>query len=150
MKLLIIEDDDFKYERVISLIQLLYKQIEHTRKDNVRDAIIYVNNNTVDKIILDMSLPTNALKSGEGSPQPMPMGGVEILLELRRKGLSDLPVVILTQYPDFEIDGENIGITDASDKIKTTYGLTNINGVYYEDHSKEWEKEIVKFLEMNL
>jgi DNA-binding response OmpR family regulator len=146
MNLLIVEDDNFKFERVEAVVKKARARATITRQDNVRSTVMYLQRNRPDKMVLDMSLPTNAIRSGQGSPQPMPMGGVEILLELRRLRYATVPVLVLTQYPDFEIDGENVEILDAASRIAQVYSLPHVVASFYDDLSDRWESELENFL----
>jgi len=146
MKLLLVEDDDFKFDRIEGVIKQAILRPNITRKDNVSNTVLYLQNNKPSRIILDMSLPTHAVLLGQGSPQPMPMGGIEILFEIRRLSYQSVPILILTQYPDFEIEGESVLIEDASTKIKNVLSLPFVSAVYYEDQTSDWENKVVHFL----
>ena len=128
MQLLVVEDDDFKFHRIEAVVQRTATHFEIKRADNVQAvAVEYLQNHRPDFIVLDMSLPTNAVKPGEGSPKPMPMGGVEILLEVRELGYRGCPILILTQYQDFEIDEEPVLVSEAKERIHITLGLARVS-----------------------
>jgi len=146
MKILIVEDDSFKFSRIESLANDLLKTAAITNFDNVHDTINYLQDNTPDKIILDMSLPSHAARIGEGSPLSMPTGGIEIILELRSLNKNNIPLIILTQYPEIEIENEYYTIDESKEEIETLYGIKNILVVLYENDSVEWQKVTSKFL----
>ena len=146
MNILIIEDDLFKFSKIENLTRGVLIDVEITRFDNVHDAVIYFKNNSPDKIILDMSLPSHSAKVGEGSPLSMPTGGIEIILELRSINKLDIPIIILTQYPEIEIENEYYSINESESEIKNLYGINNLSVVLYENDSHDWKNETAEFL----
>ncbi|MBA6354905.1 MULTISPECIES: response regulator [unclassified Colwellia] len=154
MKILIVEDDLFKFSEIELLVNKVLDHSIINRCDNVYDAIKFLNSHTPDKLILDMSLPSHSARVGEGSPLSMPSGGIEIILELRYLKKFNIPIIILTQYPDIEIENEYYSIEESKIEIKELYGMNNLTVAYYEndkdefDHSKnDWESETQIFLE---
>lgn len=147
MKILIIEDDLFKFSEIEKLVRSVLVEAKITRFDNVHDAVIFLKNHTPDKIILDMSLPSHAAKVGEGSPLSMPTGGIEIILELRSSKKNNIPVIVLTQYPDVEIEDEYYSIDNSRDEIKKIYNINNLSVALYESDSDEWRSKTIIFLE---
>ena len=83
MNILIVEDDDFKYSKIVNLLTKTTPSASILHVDNVYGAVNHVRNGTPDKIILDMSLPSHPAIAGEGSPISMPAGGIEVILELK-------------------------------------------------------------------
>lgn len=147
MDILIVEDDSFKYSKITSLVKRILPNAKETKFDNVSDTIQYIRQHRPEKIILDMSLPSHAAIAGKGSPISMPSGGIEIILELRSLGMLDIPIIILTQYPNVEIEYEYYSIPESGQVIMNTYGLSNINVVHYDNESDVWSIDTQLFLE---
>lgn len=146
MDLLIVEDDAHKYSRILGIISKSPVKLNVTHCDNVSSAIDVVGLTYPDKIILDMSLPSHPTVRGEGNPLPMPNGGIEVILELRILQKAGIPILILTQYSDIEVEYEYYSIIEAEEVIKRLYGILDISVVHYDDESEEWEDSVVKFL----
>jgi len=146
MKILIVEDDSYKFTQICALVKSTIPTAEITHFDSVHGVVRYLRKEIPDKLILDMALPTHPPVAGEGSPVSMSSGGVEVLLELRRLQINDLPIAILTQYPDFEIEDDYYELVDAPDALFRHYGLKNIVSVYYEHGDTEWVLPIENFL----
>ena len=146
MTILIIEDDLFKFSEIEKLVKVILTTAVIKRFDNVHDTILYLKQETPSKIILDMSLPSHAAKVGEGSPLSMPAGGIEIILELRSLKKIDIPIIILTQYPDVEIENEYYSIEESESVIKELYGLKELSVAHYDNGSNEWENKTIEFL----
>ncbi|MDH5189627.1 MAG: hypothetical protein OEW89_00070 [Gammaproteobacteria bacterium] len=148
MNILVVEDDSFKFSKIETLIENTLGKVKITRFDNIHDTVIYFESNIPDKIILDMSLPSHAAKVGEGSPLSMPAGGIEIILELKSLNMIDIPILILTQYPEIEIENEYYSIDESGIEIKNIYGINNLAVVLYENDSSDWKDEAVDFLRL--
>lgn len=146
--ILIVEDDEYKSSKIIELIDELSSNIDREIVDNVRDGVSFLKQRIPSKIILDMSLPSHKALQGKGTPLPLPTGGIEILFELHKRKLFDLPVLILTQYPEIEIENEPIPTEKAADAIKKEYGFKNIEACYYDNSLDEnsWIKVAREFL----
>ncbi|WP_281544709.1 hypothetical protein [Grimontia sp. SpTr1] len=115
--------------------------------DNVRDAVIFLTRTVPEKIVLDMSLPSHKALPGQGTPVPLPTGGIEVLFELKQARLTDLPILILTQFPEIDIEDEPIPVKDSAAAIKREYGFTNILACYYDQtNSEQWKIIAASFL----
>lgn len=147
MNILIVEDDEFKFSEIEALVLSVLDEVHIFRTVNVRDTIVYLAQSIPDKILLDMSLPSHTPKVGEGNPLAMPAGGIEVILELRSIGKNSIPIIILTQYPDIEIENEYFSIPEAGKKISDLYDIPNISATYYLAESGDWIIDTTAFLE---
>jgi CheY-like chemotaxis protein len=147
MRILIVEDDAYKYTQIANLVTSLHPSAEISHFNSVHGARKFLKGELPDKMILDMSLPTHPPIAGEGSPVSMGAGGVEVLLALRRQQKYDLPIAILTQYIDFEIEDDYYTLEEAPGAIERFYGLKNVIAVLYEHGSTNWENLLRNFLE---
>lgn len=147
MNILIVEDDQYKCTQINSLVLSLLPNSNIANFNSVYGARKYLRENVPNKIILDMSLPTHPPVGGDGNPVSLGSGGVEILLALRSKKQFDLPVAILTQYGNFEIEDDYYTLEEASEALNRLYGLTNVTAFLYEHGSAAWAISIKKFLE---
>lgn len=145
MNILIVEDDSFKLKKINDYICSIFPNINILVKDNVRDAIIYLKNETPDKIILDMSLPSHSAKVGKGNPLSMPSGGIEVISELSFLNKGNIPLIILTQYPEIEVENEYYPIPEAGKFITEIYGIEKLHVSFYDDSNNEWTYAINKF-----
>ncbi|PSU13770.1 hypothetical protein C9J03_04910 [Photobacterium gaetbulicola] len=146
--ILIVEDDEHKSSQIVEILNntdLINQDMKIV--DNVRDAVISLTQSIPSKIVLDMSLPSHKALPGQGTPVPLPTGGIEVLFELMQNGLTDLPILILTQYPEIEIEEEPIPVEESAEAFKYEYGFTKIEACYYDHiHSEKWKKVTTKFL----
>jgi DNA-binding NarL/FixJ family response regulator len=148
MNILIVEDDLFKYSRIESVIRQVASSSVCTRIDNVHDTIRFIKKSTPDKLILDMSLPSHSANVGQGSPISMPTGGMEVILELSSISKLTIDTLILTQYPDIEIDFEYYSIEESERIIKEMFDFEKLSVAHYDEDSGEWENSVTRFLEV--
>lgn len=148
MNILIVEDDKHKSSEVIEYI--VSKGISRqsiTLTESIADTVTFLSHNTPDKIVLDMSLPSHT----SGSSIPLTNGGMEVLLELRYAGILDLPVLILTQFPQAEVNSQLFPLDIAANEIMKAYSMTNISVSDFESESKrgdlpKWKSFLDDFL----
>ncbi|MBE4502509.1 response regulator, partial [Vibrio parahaemolyticus] len=105
MKILIIEDNEHKREKVCAFIQSLKYGIELYESASFNSGIKAISKFDLDLIILDMSLPTHDKSANESGGRFRVYGGKDIVRKMRRKSITT-PFVILTQYSNFG-EGEN-------------------------------------------
>ncbi|WP_323115971.1 DNA-binding transcriptional response regulator [Klebsiella variicola] len=147
--ILIVEDDEHKSSQILEICE----QVHITKGmrevvDNVRDAVRFLVDCVPRMIVLDMSLPSHKAQPGQGTPLPMPTGGIEILFELKKRNLIDLPVLILTQYHEIEIEGDAIPVDISADALREIYGFTSVQACYYEHlHGAKWMNVTKSFLD---
>jgi len=147
MNILVVEDDTFKFSKISNLIAGMSGDYFTVHCDNVMAAVNYLRSNAPDKIVLDMSLPSHPAIAGGGSPVSMPFGGIEIILELRSLSMGQIPIIILTQYPDVEVEYELYTMQEAQEVIKEIYGILNLTVVHYDNDIDEWQVKTMDFLE---
>lgn len=146
--ILIVEDDAHKLSEINEIC--LSIGIEHSEREtfnNVKDVVRYLVKTIPKKIVLDMSLPSHMALPGQGTPVPMTTGGIEVLFELKMRGLMNLPILILTQYPEIEIEGDPYSIDESSNALSDIYGFQNMKVCYYESRKNaKWINVTTDFL----
>lgn len=147
--ILIVEDDEHKSSQILEICDhMLIAKEMRTTVDNVRDAVRFLLECIPEKIVLDMSLPSHKALPGQGTPVPMPNGGIEILFELKKRKLTDLPVLILTQYHEIEIEGDSFPVDKSATALKDMFGFTSVQACYYEHiHGAKWMVVTKNFLD---
>ena len=149
MNIFIVEDDSYKYSKVLALLEKLFPAGNFTHRDSVHGAIIYLRGFSPDLIILDMSLPSHSAIAGQGSPVSMPAGGIEIIMELKILKKTDIKIIILTQYPNVEIEYEYYSIAESEKIISELYGIHDVSVIYYDNDSSEWSENLNKALDIS-
>lgn len=153
VNILVVEDDKHKSTEICNYLftQGIHKDSVQLT-ESIADTIRYLKVSKPDRIVLDMSLPSHTTKLGEGSAIPLPNGGIEVLLELRYNGVTDLPVLILTQYPHIEVNHQLWPLDKASEKIMSAFSMRNISVCEFvsEDDTQEaksWKTYVLNLLD---
>ena len=141
-RVLIVEDDKFKAD---DLKNEIASDCDVTIVASVRDAVVRVFDEVFDAIILDMALPTFTADSSSLSGTAQPQGGVEVLRALKSTQLST-PVVIVSQYPDLEIDGVFHSLEAAPKVLSERYGINVVGAVVYDFQDRGWSDEFRKLV----
>lgn len=147
IRCLVVEDDPFKMEGIrIHLKAALGGRIETTECKALSSATSLLASFKFDLAILDMSIHSHELEAGTGSPFSLSSGGLDVLFEIVHLG-GDTPCIILTQYPDIEIEGAPVPVEDAQQEILEKFGIKVAGCVRYIENDDHWKSEVTSILE---
>lgn len=135
---LIIEDDKFKAE---DLLGLFHRQYEVTVVTSVREAVVQVINRDFDLVILDMALPTFGTSASSPGGTAQPQGGVEVLREMQAAKRTGA-VVVVSQYPDVEIEGRFVVLAECPSQLSRRYEVSVVSAVLYHFQDDEWRTQL--------
>ncbi len=145
-RVLLVEDDEFKCNDIASLVEELLPSIELKIAGDVGSGIAEILNARFDLILLDIALPSRRLTPGGGTTSSLLSGGVEIIYRLEEDQRSD-PVVIITQYPDIEIEGEQVPVRKIASHPAYYFEANILGCVRYEREKKgTWVEAIKKII----
>lgn len=139
MKILVVEDDDYKRGEVKSF---LTEAMPTASLFEARSAQSAVRALTLDRfacIILDMSLPTFDMTSAEHGGRPQPLGGKEVLYEIERRDLVT-PVIVLTQFTTFErsdVNATDLDLAELDRELCAEFS-NNYRGAVFYDGDGAW------------
>lgn len=147
--ILIIEDDNHKIDDLSDFISSLGSGYTYSIQRSVREAVMEVMRNDFDLIILDMALPTfnQADKSSGGMSQPQ--GGLEVIRTLKSMR-KKTKVVIFTQYPDIEIDGEFHSIDESIKFLSERYKCDVVGAIHYQYENLNWKEKLQNIFECKI
>lgn len=141
MNILIIEDDDYKLERIKSFASSELGNPIISTSESLKEALEAIANETFDLIFVDMAIPSHPTIAGQGTPVSFNTGGLEVIMELSALGRND-PCIIITQYPDIEISGEYIPISAVKKALPLLLECEVAACVLYEEDSDSWKIEL--------
>jgi CheY-like chemotaxis protein len=104
---------------------------------SVTSAMKAINSETFSLVVLDMSLPTFEMSGPGGGGSPQGQGGLEVLRLARRLRHSS-PFIIVTQYPDIELDGSDIPLAGAAKALRARFGVNVRACLLYEFDRDSW------------
>ena len=137
MQVLLVEDDVYKSDDIKKTF--FNQHIVHIAR-SVKEAVCSVEDGKYDLIVLDMALPTfrKQVKSAGGTTQAS--GGVEVIRSIQRTRIAST-VVIVSQYPDLEIDGKYLPLEKSADFLLKRYRVNVVGAIRYDFDDKGWVKE---------
>ena len=144
MKIILIEDDDFKKKKILSFLKDSFNDVDISTAGAVTSAIELIKNQKeADIILLDMSLPTYDHDKNSDTGRPQGFGGIDILrymefIEDTRK------VIVITQFDTFIIDGVNINVYDIEHKLSSEFNDTFFGLVQFDVVSDSWKLDLIK------
>lgn len=145
MKILLVEDEQHKRAELIECVQKVFN-LEPEIIDNVSGAVLKVISEEFHLIILDMALSTfgeNAVDKVKGHDQAQ--GGIEVLRALKMQNKAT-NIIIVTQYPDFLIDGSKIKLKDSERVIKEKYNQNILGAILYTYKSATTSQRLISIL----
>ncbi|WP_126933660.1 response regulator [Corallococcus sp. AB018] len=149
MKILIVEDDQFKSKQITALVResfpaasMAYARSVHSGKEEVRQG-------EVDFILLDMSLPAYDIGSNDPGGRPQAFGGRELLGYMDFLGLS-IPTIVVTQFERFGVGEEEMDILTLGSILRTSFSDNFVDIIYYNVASEQWKHSLRRaFLSVN-
>ncbi len=144
---LIVEDDPFKIDSIRAhLMDCFSGRIKTVECQSLSTASSVLAESTFDLAIIDMSIHSHEPEAGAGSPFPLSYGGLDVLFEIEHSG-SNTPCIILTQYPDIDIEGAPIPVEFAQREILEKFEIKVAGCVRYLENDNRWKTEVSSILE---
>ena len=147
MKILMIEDGEYKRDRVSEFLCSEFENIELTIKESFSTGVKEILGNSFDLLILDMSLPTFDKNDGGSGGDFRVNGGLELAEKLKRKNKL-IPFIFLTQYTSFSNNDQEVRSIENIDlSSKNKFGENYLGYIYYEHAKFEWKsilEEVIK------
>lgn len=143
--ILLIEDDQFKQELVETAIRIARPAGKIMVGRSVQQAVQLLRSRSYDLIVLDIALPSHESRAGGAQPISQPSGGLEVLFELSFDLRTD-PVIIVTQYPEIEFDGNLYPLTKVKNAFEKSMCVNIVDVIYFSAQAEEWRERLKKAL----
>lgn len=137
MRTLLVEDDEFKASDIQKLVEEVLPSADLMRAMSVTSSLQVISGEEFPLIILDMSLPTFDMSQPGGGGSPQGQGGLEVLRLVRRLSKASA-VIIVTQYPDIEIDGEDVPLEAAPRLLRARFETDVLACLPYQFDGDDW------------
>lgn len=145
MKILIIEDSDYKVQSLQSFLNLLQLDSElkvarcfHSGKRAIKEF-------RPDLVLLDMTLPTSERLDGQLEGRTRIFGGREIIAEMSLLNIKS-KVIIITQFDHFGEPPDSIDLKTLLQQLKKRFPEHFLGGVYYSNVDSSWQANLRKIL----
>ncbi|WP_426343177.1 hypothetical protein ACN9MU_17470 [Pseudoduganella sp. R-32] len=143
MKILLIEDDEEKTEKVLSFIKIQYPDamVEIARSFNAGLRAI-IKSSSLDVILLDMSMPNyNATEEDPSGGAPEHFAGRDILSQMKLRGIN-IPTIVITMFDLFGENPDKMSFAQLEQQLKTMYAPTFLGMVYYNSGQEGWKNAL--------
>ena len=141
MRVLLVEDDEFKASDLSKVVIECIIECEIIKAASVTSALRLISSELFNLIILDMSLPTFDLSGPGGGGSPQGQGGIEVIRVARRLNICAC-IVVVTQYPDIEIDGNDVALSQASKILSSRFSCDVRACIHYEFDGDGWRDQL--------
>lgn len=141
-RILIVEDNHKKLEKLKSFLETEFNEIELEERTSYNSASkeIALNYKKYDLILLDMSMQTYDISTDESGGEPEPLAGKNILKQIY---LRDIPtkVLVVTMYENF-VDGTKLSQLD--EVLKYDYPDNYCGFIFFSHTNFDWSVELKK------
>lgn len=147
VRCLIVEDDQFKMDGIRSYLSGVFgDRIQIFGCQALASATALLATSRFDLAIIDMSIHSHEPEAGAGSPFPLSSGGLDVLFEIAHSA-NNMPCIILTQYPDIEIESLPIPIALAKKEILEKFDIEVAGCIRYLEDDSQWKMQLHAILE---
>ena len=145
MKILIVEDDENKLERLSQYFSSLEIQPRLELRKSYKSGLNAIMSQEFDLVVLDMSLPIFDITSDEDGFEFEPFAGRDLLAEMKRRG-TRTKVLIVTQFEAFGEGADAIKLPELSKLLERTFPDLYLGSVYYTPSQLSWKDDITTHL----
>lgn len=142
MKIILIEDDNYKADKIIEYLNYLGHNV--ILKQSYNSGLREILRGDYEFALLDMTLPTFDTSHNNTVNFIRHFGGEDIISELQRRE-KYLPSLVVTQYQTFD-SGEK-SIDELNEELFKKYSPIYKGVLYYNSSTIEWQKELREYLE---
>lgn len=141
MKILIIEDDKIKIEKLTSFL----KNHDFELRESFQSGLHALRINKYDLLILDMTIPLWEKENNDINQNYEQFGGEKILREMKRKKII-VPVILFTMFDKFPMGNDVLTFEQISSKYKENFDFY-IDAVYYDSRNDDWKNNLLNLIE---
>lgn len=149
VRCLIVEDDPYKLDGVQAFLNSVFSgTLDISVCQALASATALLGKQSFDLAIIDMSIHSHEPEAGSGSPFPLSTGGLDVLFEIAySENGTNTPCIILTQYPDIEIESLPIPVEQAKKEILEKFDIDVAGCVRYLENDSQWKADMYSILE---
>lgn len=149
VRCLIVEDDPYKLNGIQTYLNSVFVgTLDISVCQALASATALLDSQKFDLAIIDMSIHSHEPEAGSGSPFPLSTGGLDVLFEIvHSENGTKTPCIILTQYPDIEIESLPIPVEQAKKEILDKFDIDVAGCVRYLEDDSQWKADLYLILE---
>lgn len=143
MKLLFVEDDDDKAEKISAQIQLIDPLISLTRAKSFTSALhaLVRNKEPLDGVILDMSMPN----FDDSHEPPENFAGRDLLRQCKLRKI-EKPTFVVTMLDLFGGAGAQLTLNELDRQLAEEFSPSYLGIVYYSSTEESWKSKLAVML----
>jgi len=146
MKILIVEDDQFKIESLAGLLsERLGALVETTEARSYTSGAIALSSSSFDLALLDMSMPTYDKNLEEAGGPRRIYGGQDILRQMKRKRILT-PAILVTQFESFGEEPNTVSLRELSKSLFRDFPEMYKGYVYFNASYDDWRDELASLI----
>jgi DNA-binding NarL/FixJ family response regulator len=146
MKILIVEDDENKLDRISQYLGTLPGKHHVIQRKSYKSGWKVVSSEPIDLVLLDMSLPIFEITSEEDGFEFEPFAGRDLLSELKRNRIKT-KVLVVTQFEAFGEGSESMKLPELDVLLRQRFPDLYLGSVFYTPSQTGWKDAIGKHLE---
>lgn len=146
MKVLLIEDNENKRQKIRSFLTTSLKAVIIDEAKSYRSGLEQILNQKYDVILLDMSMPLFDITKDDPHPEHDTFAGKEILMQMDLRDIV-CPVVVLTQFNVFDVGKHKIDLKSLNQDLMNSYPEIYKGSVFYSTTQNIWGRELIHLLQ---
>jgi DNA-binding NtrC family response regulator len=141
MRVLVIEDDDLKTDRVRSFLAGEIPDVKVEVAKSYKSGLRALVARTHSLVILDMTLPTFDIQPGADGGRPLSLGGQELLRQMKRRSAM-YPTAVVTGFDSFGSGPEAVTLARLDEDLRKEFGSFYLGCVYFNATSEDWRDKL--------
>jgi CheY-like chemotaxis protein len=141
MKILIVEDSDYKIQSLQTFLKRLELDSQLMIARSFQGGKRALKEFRPDLLLLDMTLPTSERQDGQLEGRTRNFGGRELLAEMEFLGYQ-CKVIVITQFDHFGEPPNTITLKELLDQLEAQFPHSYIGGVYYSNVDSTWQSQL--------
>jgi DNA-binding NarL/FixJ family response regulator len=148
MKIVIVEDDEYKQRQIVALMSEEFSNHEISTARSYTSGLREIRSVHPDLVLLDMSLPNfdGEFSSTDGG-KFRSYGGRDILHQIVRRGLPS-KVIVVTAYDTFSSETNATSLDALGEELKGEFSGNFIDIVFYSASNDEWKLALRRWMEI--
>lgn len=145
MRILIVEDDEFKLSQLLSFVEAKCLHAAVLAKASYQSGLCAALDWSPDLILLDMNLPNYDTTPTDDGYRTLLFAGREILQELHRLKVRT-SVIVVTQFEQFGEGDDVTTLTELSSSLKDQFADSFLGTVYYHPAQEDWKNSLLAII----
>jgi CheY-like chemotaxis protein len=145
MRILLVDDDKNKIKQISLFVSEILPYCDLSIKSSFQSGLKEIVLHPPDVLLLDMTMPNYDVTDREPGGRERRYAGKEILRQMQRRGLR-VPVIIVTQYEQFEEDGRLFPLSELVAALRNEFTEFFTGAVFYQVANTEWMTELAELL----